>query len=170
MNTTVTEKFKLNELFVSPFTKKRSFDEKTLNVIMVPMEQHRKRSGVPILDQVIDILVDNNTRLDEAMTNEQMKEAFRQLAYKNGMGLSTLSQVVHALTGMFLDRLTGRWRSWLAMHLLRYTDLPVETIMHGCGFVSPTAFSRFVHTWLGAPPKTYRLTARKPGDLGKYAL
>ena len=162
--------FTFDELFVSPFTRQRSFDPKTLDNFLVTVVPKRTRSGVKVLDEVIDVLVENNSRLGEARTADELSTEFYRVARRNGMKFSELSKIVQGLTGLTIGGFSIAWRARLADWLLRYTDLDVGIVMRASGFISPTAFSRFVRLHCGQPPRRYRLEGRRPGDIGKYAL
>lgn len=155
-NITLKPQWEFDTLYVPPFTKQRGFDEKTLTTVYVPLKFERTKSGVAVLDGVVDRLVAGQDP--------------RRLAYEWGMTRAGLSQTLQSLTGMTLHELVMRWHSRMAEELLRYTKLPLSDIQRRCGFTSSTAFSRFVKEQLGVSPLHFRQTRRQRGDLGKYAV
>lgn len=152
----VKAQFSFDRLYVSPFTRKRGFDEEHLKVIYVPMDIERLYTGVDVLDAVVDRLVEGRNP--------------SRLAREWGLSTAQLSIVVLALTGMGLQELQSSWRVKLCDDLLRYTDLSLSDVMHRCGFTSATAFSRFVRLNHGVSPLHFRTTRRQQGELGMYAL
>jgi AraC-like DNA-binding protein len=151
-----TPQYPFERLYVTPFTKKRGFDEQTLSYKFVPMESTWKPTGVEVLDHVVDLL--RNGRDPREAT------ARFDLTYER------LSEALIALTGMPTVSLRKRWNMQLAGELLRYTDLPLMQVMRRCGYTSRPTFSNFVRQWWGASPLHLRANARKNGDIGKYAL
>lgn len=148
--------WEFDTLYVPPFTKQRGFDEQTLTTVYVPLQFERTKTGVAVLDGVIDRLMAGRDP--------------RRLAREWGMTREGLSQTILALTGLTAQELVVQWHSRTAEDLLRYTDLPLSEVQRRCGFASSTAFSRFVKEQTGVSPLHYRQTRRQPGDLGKYAL
>lgn len=148
--------FSFDDLYVSPFTKRRGFDEATLRNVWVPLPDSRRRTGVNILDAVVDKLI-------------QGQEA-KWIARDYGLTGAQLSTVVLALTGMRLQELDSKWRVRRCGELLRYTNLSVPEVMRRCGFTSKTSFSRFVRDKFGVAPKRFRTRLRKSGELNMYAL
>ena len=156
METTIKAQFSLNDLYVTPFSRRRGFDEKTLKNIWVPLGDTRRRTGVNILDAVVDLLIEGRNPVE--------------VAGQYGLTSAQLSTTVLALTGMRLQRLDSLWRARRCGELLRYTDLSFPAVMSRCGFTSFTSFCRFVHDYYGVGPKTFRLAFRQPGELDMYAL
>ena len=151
-----TPQYPFETLYVSPFTKKRGFDERSLTYTLVPMETTRRRTGIELLDAVVDSLVKGNDP--------------RYVAGPLGITREKLSTSVFALTGHSLVALRKHWRMQLTYELLRYTDLTLKEVMQRCGYTSKPTFSRTVIQWWGSSPKNIRRQAREHGDIGKYAL
>ena len=148
--------YDFDALYVMPFTQKRGFNEQKLMLTMVPLEVTRKRTGVDVLDAVVDCLAEGRDP--------------HTVAFSRGMTTAQLSTILRGLTGLGLQQMVTRWRLRRVDDLLSYTELPLREIMSRCGFTSATAFSRFVRTRLGASPVHYRIAHRQAGDIGKYAL
>lgn len=151
-----TPQYPFEALYVSPFTKKRGFDERSLTYTLVPMETTRQRTGIELLDTVVDSLVKGSDP--------------RYNAGPLGMTCEKLSVSLFALTGHSLVGLRKHWRMQLAYDLLRYTELTQKEVMQRCGYTSKPTFSRSVYQWWGSWPKDIRRQARERDDIGKYAL
>lgn len=149
-------KYSFETLYVSPFTKKLGFDEKELKTIYVPLEQKRLRTGLEVVDLVVDKLVAGQ---DPSV-----------LPWQLGMKPTVLSTTLKTLTGMTLVEMRTRWRMTVACELLRYTELPLQEVMSRIGYTSAQSFSRMFRKAYGAAPLRYRTQCRAQGDIGKYAL
>lgn len=149
-------KYSLEMLYVSPFTKKLGFDEKELKTIYVPLEQKRLRTGLDVVDLVVDKLVAGQ---DPSV-----------LAWQLGMTPAALSTTLRTLTGLTLVELRTRWRMKMANDLLRYTELPLQEVMSRIGYTSAQSFSRMFRKAYGAAPVEYRNRCRAQSEIGKYAL
>lgn len=154
--TQTTPQYTLERLYVSPLTKKRGFDERNLEIIMVPMETKRQMTGIKLLDAVVDCLI--------AGTDP------RSVAYHYGVTLQKLSALVFTMTGLTLVSLRKQWRMRMARELLCYTELPLKDVMQRCGYSSMPTFSNFVRQTTGQTPLDIRRDARQRGLIGKYAL
>ncbi|MBR5395427.1 MAG: helix-turn-helix transcriptional regulator [Bacteroidaceae bacterium] len=149
-------KYSFEMLYVSPFTKKLGFDEKELKTIYVPLEQKRLRTGLEVVDLVVDKLVAGQ---DPSV-----------LPWQLGMKPTVFSTTLKTLTGMTLVEMRTRWRMTVAYELLRYTELPLQEVMSRIGYTSAQSFSRMFRKAYGAAPLKYRIQCRAQGDIGKYAL
>ena len=143
-------------LYVSPFTKKLGFDEKELKTIYVPLEQERLRTGLDVVDLVVDKLVAGQ---DPSV-----------LPWQLGMKPAVLSTTLRTLTGLTLVEMRTRWRMRVASDLLRYTELSLQEVMSRIGYTSAQSFNRMFRNAYGAAPQEYRKQSRTQGDIGKYAL
>ena len=152
----LTPKYSLEALYVSPFTKRLSFDEKELKTVYVPLEKTRLRTGLEVVDMVVDKLV---AYQDPA-----------NLPWQLGMKPAQMSTSLKVLTGLSLIEFRTRWRAKVAGELLRYTELPLVEVMRCCGYTSAQSFSRFIRNAYGMAPQHYRRQCRAQGDIGKYAL
>ena len=148
--------YPLERLYVSPFTKKRGFDERTLEYKMVQIETTRQLTGIKPLDAVVDCLV--------AGTDP------RCVAYSFGLTRQKLSTLVFTMTGLTLVGLRKQWNMRMARELLQYTELPLKEVMRRCGYTSMPTFSNFVRQSAGLSPLDIRRDARQRGQIGKYAL
>ena len=149
-------KYSFEMLYVSPFTKKLGFDEKELKTIYVPMEQNRLRTGLDVVDLVVDKLMEGQ--------NPSV------LPWQLGMTEAAMSTTLKTLTGLTLVEMRTRWRMRVASELLRYTELPLTEVMRRIGYTSQQSFSRMFRKAYGAAPLEYRKLRREAGDMGKYAL
>ena len=89
-------KYSFEMLYVSPFTKKLGFDEKELKTIYVPMEQNRLRTGLDVVDLVVDKLI--------AGQNPNV------LPWQLGTTEAAMSTTLKTLTGLTLVEMRTRWR------------------------------------------------------------
>lgn len=149
-------KYLFETLYVSPFTKKMGFDEKELKIIYVPMEQKRVRTGLDVVDMVVDKLIAGQ---DPA-----------NLPWQMGMKPAVLSTTLKTLTGLTVVEMRTRWRMRTASELLRYTELSLKEVMSRIGYTSPQTFSYMFRRTYGASPLEYRKHSRAQGDIGRYAL
>lgn len=149
-------KYSFETLYVSPFTKKMGFDEKELKIIYVPMEQKRVRTGLDVVDMVVDKLIAGQ---DPA-----------NLPWQMGMKPAVLSTTLKTLTGLTVVEMRTRWRMRTASELLRYTELSLKEVMSRIGYTSPQTFSYMFRRTYGVSPLEYRKHSRAQGDIGRYAL
>lgn len=148
--------FSFDMLYVPPFTRQRGFDAKTLTNVWEPIVFERKKSGVALLDAVVDCLIRG--------------ENPRTVAWKNGLRDSYLSVMMVLLTGLNLQEFSIKWKMRLASELLRHTDMSLTEVMTRCGYKSSTTFSRIVKKEFGVAPIYFRKKLRQRGDLWKYGL
>ena len=120
------------------------------------MEQTRQRTGIGLLDLVVDCLI---AGLDPC-----------EAAYKLGIAEEKLSASLLALTGLPITSLRKQWRMQLAYDLLRYTELPIDEVMKRCCYTSKPTFCNVVRQVWGSTPATIRRSARQHGEIGKFAL
>ena len=153
---TLTPQYPFERLYVSPFTRRRGFDERTLTYTLVPMEQKRQRTGIELIDLVVDCLIAGSDP--------------RSVAYKLGITREKLSTSLITLTGLSTVSLRKQWRMQLAYELLRYTDLSFKDVMKRCGYTSMPTFNAVVHQTWGSTPKTIRTDAQRRDEIGKYVL
>lgn len=156
MNMNIKPQFSFEMLYVPPFTKQRGFNPTTLTNIWEPYKFERKKSGVEMLDAVVDSLI--------ASRNPS------ELAWQWGVPTAHLNALMVMLTGQSLQDFAICWKIRTAKLLLLHTDMPLEEVMHRCGYTSPTSFSRFIKQNLGASPIYVRINQRKKGDLNKYCI
>ena len=149
-------KYSFETLYVSPFTKRLGFDEKELKTIYVPMEQKRLRTGLDVVDLVVDKLIAGQDPLT--------------LPWQLGMTEAVMSTTFRTLTGLTLVEFRTRWRMRVASELLRYTELPLKEVMSRICYTSQQSFSRMFRKAYGAAPREYRRICHEAGDAGKYAL
>ena len=155
-NEDMKPKYSFEMLYVSPFTKKLGFDEKELKTIYVPMEQNRLRTGLDVVDLVVDKLI--------AGQNPSA------LPWQLGTTEAAMSTTLKTLTGLTLVEMRTRWRMRVASELLRYTELPLKEVMRRIGYTSQQSFSRMFRKAYGSAPREYRRLRREAGDMGKYSL
>ena len=148
--------FSFDMLYVPPFTKQRGFNSETLNTVWEPFMFERKKSGVNLLDAVVDCLIKGNDP--------------RMVAWQNGVKPANLSVMMLLLTGLNLQDFTVKWKVRRIEELLRYTNLTLTEVMTRSGYKSSTTFSRIVKENLGASPIYFRKNSRQRGDLYKYGL
>ena len=148
--------YPFERLYVSPFTKKRGFDERTLTYTLVPYEPARQLTGITLLDGIVDMLIRG--------------PGHKKHPHHWSCTDPKRSAMVQELTGLTIVSLRKHWHMQRAHDLLRYTDLPLTEVMQRCGYTSMPTFSRTYREWWHTSPQRARIAARKRGDIGKYAL
>lgn len=148
--------FSFDELYVPPFSKQRGFDANTLTTVWEPIQFERKKSGVDLLDAVVDCLIAGNDP--------------RRVAWDAGITTNQLSTFVFVLTGLELQKFTTKWKIRKIGEYLRYTNLSQKDVRKLCGYTSSTTFSRIVKENFGVSPTQFRRSKRLRGDLYKYGI
>lgn len=156
MERNIKPQFSFEMLYVPPFTKQRGFDPNTLTTIWEPYRFERKKSGVELLDAVVDTLIAGRNP--------------HHLAWQWGIQPTQLNALTALLTGLALQDFVVKWKLQTARLLLLHTTMPLSEVMQRIGYTSQTSFSRFIKQNLGLSPIYFRLTQRKNGDLNKYAV
>lgn len=156
MSSNFKPQFNFETLYVPPFTRQRGFDPVTLSTMWETYKFQRTKSGVELLDAVVDALIAGR---DPSEMAEQW-----------GMSFTKLSIFMELLTGLQLQDFISQWKARSARLLLIYTDMPFKEVMQHIGYTSQASFSRLVKERLGISPKNVRRVLRKEGDLNKYGL
>ena len=152
----IKPKYTFDMLYVSPLTKKLGFDEQKLRTIYVEREQKRVRTGLEVIDMVVDALMTGRDPAD--------------IPWRQGIDYAKMSATMKLLTGMTIVEMRTLWRARVAGELLRYTELPLKEVMRRCGYTSAPSFSRLVSKTYGSSPLKLRKLSRERGDIGKFAL
>lgn len=148
--------FTFEELYVSPLTRQRGFDEEKLEVIYVPRDLKVTYTGVEILEDVRTVL-------------RQYRHP-RVLCRQWGIATVELHYLLRLLTGMDTNTLYMAWRQRQTDELLRYTNLSLQKIASTLRLQSTMALYRFVSGYSGQSPTARRRSLRQKGDVGRYAL
>lgn len=153
---TLTPQFDFDRLYITPFSRRRGFDEATLQVVWQPVGDVARPTGIEVLDAVRDELrhYRNPTRL----------------CHRWGVSTVELSHLLRLLTGMDTPELYMAWRRRQTDELLRYTDISLADLAARLGFQSTMALNRFVNGYCGQSPTARRRALRHPGDLNRYGL
>jgi len=110
------------------------------------VNKHSTRKYSKLIKEVV-IYVDANL-------SEDIKLA--SVARKNGVSASYLSKTFKDETGKtFIDYVNGK-KIDLAKHLLKTTNLQVQTIAHHCGFLDMQYFSKVFKKYTAYTPREYR--------------
>lgn len=158
MDATFTPQFKLEELYITPFTGKRYFDAQTGKAIYEPVERNMTPTGVHVLD----------TFLQCVCTSKRYTQ--RSLKERLGVPKQAFSGLCLLLTGMKFEELHEAIRLRVADDLLRYSTLEKKDIALRCGFSSHSAmYKAFQRIYkCGAGERQRHL--RQPGDEGAWRV
>lgn len=144
--------FKPEELYVSPFTGRRRFDEETGRRHYVPLERNVRPSGVRILDEYVQYV-----SADGFFSR-------RAFAESHGLTAAELAVVCRALTGMSADELFHYLMLRLADDLLRYTSLPLSRVATLCGANTQQNLCVVMRKEYDCTPLERRYALQRPGD------
>lgn len=148
--------YTLDDLFISPFTQKRHYDEDG-RCWYVPIERRTAPTGIHVMDDYLDYLAEGQSDM---------------LAFANRHGLKTVevSVMVFILTGLKGERFRQLFQIRLVDELLRYTDMtPAEVARRsGLGSQNNLYFSLRREYNMSATERRWFL--RRDGDVGRYRL
>ena len=156
MTPTYKPQFSFDELYVPPFRLQRGLNPETLALIWVPFKYERRRTGVNLLDEVIDAMANGANPF--------------KWANRRGVNPKHLSAFVNLMTGMSLKDFFTAWIVRKAKDLMLSTELTLDEVMAQCGYSDRTNFCRFIKSQLGEPPHKYRRRHSRPIDRQRYAL
>lgn len=153
---TLKPQFDFDRLYITPFTRRRGFDEEKMQVIWLPLDVDPRPTGIDILDTVRDEL-------------RQYRNPSR-LCRRWGISTADLGHLLRLLTGMDTRQLYMAWRARQTDELLRYTDISLADLARRLRFQSTMALNVFVNNYSGQSPTARRRTLRQSGDLNRYGL
>ena len=101
-----------------------------------------------------------NTYVNHAITYIQnhysMLMTIKEISDYVGVNRSYLSSLFKEYTGMSPIKYLQNFRITRAQHMLRVTDLPIESIALSCGYQSAEAFHKIFRQLVNMSPKTFR--------------
>ena len=109
----------LDELYISPFTARRRYDEEGV-MHYDPVERNLKPTGVEVMDHYLRRLTEGRDKV----------EAFCRIY---GLRTEDLDSLIYILTGMSGADFRMAYQLRLADDLLRYTDLPLAEVARRSG-------------------------------------
>lgn len=148
--------FTLEQLYISPFTARRRYDEDG-NVSWVPVERNAEPSGIWVMDHYLQFL---------------MRGGYDRPTFcaKEGVTQAELAALVRVLTGMGVVEFQQRYVMQVADQLLRYTELTQEHIAEHYGGIDGTNLCRLYRRHHRCTPAERRKRLRKPNDAGRYRV
>lgn len=150
--------FKLDDLYISPFTAERYFDAHTGKPYYKPIERNVTPTGVHMMDQYLLL----------ACTSRSYTR--RGLEAQLGVRLSEFSVMCRLLSGVGFVELQDAIRLRLADDLLRYTSLELRDIALRCGFANNSGLSKFFYKKYKCTPGYRQRCLRSKNDEGRFRL
>ena len=148
--------FSLDDLFITPFTKKKRFDEDG-HWQYVPIARNMSPTGIHVMDDYLRSL----SRPDFSIG------AF---AARHGLKTDEVNALVFILTGIKGTIFRQLYQARMTDELLRYTDLPFDEVARLSGHGSPSNCYLSLRRDCNMSPPERRRFLRQPGDLNRYAL
>lgn len=151
----VIEKLTIEEIYISPFTARRSYDEEG-NVHWIPLER-KVQKGQRHVDFIIESLAAGQSDYDV-------------IAQQLGCTRADLWGVIHMLFGMDAREFRRAYMFRFADDLLRYTSMTVGQIARRVGAGSAANLCQLYRDNLHTTPHSRRLALRKPKDVNRFRL
>ena len=148
--------YTLDDLFISPFTQKRRYDEDG-RCWYVPIERRTAPTGILVMDDFLRYLADGQSDMQ---------------AFANRYGLKTeeVGVLVFILTGMKGVRFRQLYQIRLVDELLRYTDMTPAEVARRSGLGSQNNMYLALRREYNMSATERRMFLRKEGDAGRYRL
>lgn len=147
--------FTLDSLYISPFTKRRVYDERG-TIQHVPIERNLNPTGIEVMDRIVQNLTAGGHR--------------NGIAERLGISKDKLDGFVSVLTGMSLVEFGMRYSLRLADDYLRYSNLEVQEIAPRCGMGNTASMYYIFQREYHQTPVERRQALRHKGDCGLYLL
>lgn len=147
---------KLDDLYISPFTKIRHYDENG-RANYTPLERNQHPTGLYAADYLLQSLTNGENRL-------------KSIADKLGCSDRDLSGFIRCLTGQPSHDFLVAYRLRLIDDLLRFTSLPLPDVARRSGLGTARSLHRFLLRHRGCTPSDRRQQIRKVGDEGRFEL
>jgi AraC-like DNA-binding protein len=146
----------LDDLYISPFTKVRRFDDNGMPVYS-PLERNLQPTGIYAADHLLQSLTNGENTLT---------------AIANRLGCSgrDLSGLVRCLTGIPSEDFRNQYRQRLVDDLLRFTSLSLVEVANHSGIGSERNLYSFCRRQYGCTPADRRNKIRQVGDEGRFGL
>lgn len=153
---TCEPQFTLDELYITPFTLRRLYDEEG-NARYVALQRNTAPSGVRLLDELL-LGISRGT---------ESCVSFRK---RHGITRSKLSALVELLTGLTCDEFFLHFRLRMADELLRYTPLSIGEVAARSGFGTHTNFCVACQNHYKCTPAARRRSLRGKNDVNRFRL
>ena len=158
MKVAFTPQFKLEDLYITPFTGKRYFDPQTGKAYYKPVERNMTPTGVHMLDRFLQCVCTSKSY------------TLRSLQEQIGVSKQIFSGLCFPLTGLKFEELHEAIRLRVADDLLRYSTLEKKDIALRCGFSSNPAMYKMFQRVYKCGPSGRQRHLRQPGDEGAWRV
>jgi len=146
----------LDDLYISPFTKVRHYDENG-QAVYSPLERNLQPTGLYAADLLLQSLTAGENRL-------------KSIADRLGCSDRDLSGFIRCLTGQPSHDFCTAYRLRLIDDLLRFTALPLSDVARRSGLGTARSLHRFVLRHRDCTPSDRRAQIRQVGDEGRFAI
>ena len=146
----------LEELYISPFTSVRHYDENG-RAVYSPLERNLQPTGLYSADLLLQSLTEGENRL-------------KNIADCLGCSDRDLSGFIRCLTGQPSHDFCTAYRLRLIDDLLRFTALPLSDVARRSGLGTARSLHRFVLRLHGCTPSDHRHQIRQVGDEGRFSF
>lgn len=152
-----TPQFTFDQLYISPFTHRRSADEYG-NIVYRPVgERNLAPTGVEVMDDWLRHLAEGHADLAAFCARYNART-------------SDLDSLVFLLTGLSNLEFRTRWQLRTADALLRYTKMSVEDIARRSGMGTRNNMYFIYEREFNLSPTERRRQLREKGDVGRFAI
>lgn len=148
--------FTLDDLYLTPFSKKRIYDEDG-NITYIELDRNFAPTGVNVMDALLAYLTKGGSNVE-------------RFAGRYGLTKSELNGLCRALCGMTTKAFADAYRLRLACDLLRYTDLSIHEVVDRSGFGSQNSLYILLMEHFKKSATDVRKMHRKKGDLNRYKI
>ena len=146
----------LDDLYISPFTRVRHYDENG-QPVYDQLERNLLPTGLYAADLLLQSLTAGENRL-------------KDIAHALGCSDRDLSGFIRCLTGQPSHDFCTAYRLRLIDDLLRFTALPLPDVARSSGLGTARSLHRFVLRHHGCTPADRRQHIRKAGDAGRFGI
>lgn len=158
MVTEFSPQFTLDDLYISPFTAERYYDDKTGEPIYRPVERNITPTRIHMMDAYLQIVCTS-----KSYTRNTLEQRL-------GVPLIEFSVMCRLLTGLPQDELHDALRLRLADDLLRYTSLDLRDIAFRCGFSAYSGLSKLFEKKYHCSVSERQKKVRGKNDEGRYRI
>lgn len=148
--------FTLEEIYISPFTHIRRFDDNG-QPYYVPLERKLNPTGIYAADYLLQCF----SRGDDTL---------KLIAARLGCSGRDLSGLIRCLTGLPSDDFRRAYRQRLVDDLLRYTTLNLSEVARLSGIGTKRNLHLFTNRLYNCTPDELRQRIRKAGDAGRFGI
>lgn len=146
----------LDEVYISPFTAVRHYDENG-QAVYSPLERNLHPTGLYAADHLLQSLTAGQNRL-------------KDIADRLGCSDRDLSGFIRCLTGQPSHDFCIAYRLRLIDDLLRFTALSLSEVARRSGLGTARSLHRFVLRHHGCTPGDRRQQIRQVGDEGRFGI